>query len=72
MADKSDSDAMLALIDQVVGHVHRRRAFLVVTPVRSPPPAAPRRGAAETLHALWHRLNASAPAAVPMLCCLGA
>lgn len=41
MADKSDSEVMLALIDQVVEHVRRRRAFLVVTPVRFPP--SPRR-----------------------------
>ena len=32
MKGKSDNEAMVALIDMVVEHVRKRRAFLVVTP----------------------------------------
>lgn len=32
MKGKSDNEAMIALIDMVVEHVRKRRAFLVVTP----------------------------------------
>lgn len=36
MKDKTENEAMLALVDMIVEHVRRRRAFFVVTPVRSP------------------------------------